>query len=65
MLDLIEIDGKDLRSTPIEERKRVLANLLHRERDGIVLNVHYYCDGDGAALHAEWIPFRWSFPADR
>jgi bifunctional non-homologous end joining protein LigD len=50
--DLIEIDGKDLRSTPIEERKRVLANLLHRERDGIVLNVHYYCDGPIVFKHA-------------
>jgi hypothetical protein len=43
--DLIELDGTDLRSTPIEQRKRALADLLHRERDCIVLNVHYDCDG--------------------
>jgi ATP-dependent DNA ligase len=35
--DLIELDGKDLRRVPIEQRKQALAGLLHRERDGIVL----------------------------
>ena len=43
--DLIEIDGKDLRSTPLEQRKQALADLLHPERDGIAFNVHYDCDG--------------------
>ncbi len=37
--DLIELDSKDLRSTPIEQRKHALADLLRRQRDGIVLNV--------------------------
>jgi ATP-dependent DNA ligase len=41
--DLIELDGK-LRGTPIEERKQALAEVLCREGDGIVLNVHYDCD---------------------
>jgi bifunctional non-homologous end joining protein LigD len=50
--DLIELDGSDLRSTAIEQRKRALADLLHRERDGIVLNVHYYCDGETVFKHA-------------
>jgi bifunctional non-homologous end joining protein LigD len=33
--DLIEVDGKDLRSGPIEERKHVLAEILHLERKAI------------------------------
>jgi ATP-dependent DNA ligase len=50
--DLIELDGKDLRRVPIEQRKQALAGLLHRERDGIVLNVHYDCDGATVFKHA-------------
>ena len=50
--DLIELDGKDLRRVPIEQRKQVLADLLHREREGIVLNVHYDCDGATIFKHA-------------
>ena len=50
--DLIELDGKDLRSTPLEQRKQALANLLHRERDGIAFNVHYNCDGAAVFKHA-------------
>ena len=46
--DLIELDGKNLRRTPIEERKHALANVLYRERDGIAFNKHY--DGDGAII---------------
>jgi hypothetical protein len=36
--DLIELDGKDVRYTPIEERKRHLAKLLGRYQLGIVVN---------------------------
>jgi bifunctional non-homologous end joining protein LigD len=36
--DLIEVDGKDLRSGPIEQRKHVLAEILHPERKAIVFN---------------------------
>jgi hypothetical protein len=43
--DLIEINGKELRSAPIEERKHVLADVLDGERDGIAFNVHYDRDG--------------------
>jgi ATP-dependent DNA ligase len=50
--DLIELDGKDLRRVPIEQRKQALAGLLHRERDGIVLNLHYDCDGATLFKHA-------------
>jgi bifunctional non-homologous end joining protein LigD len=41
-----------LRSTPIEERKQALAGLLRRENPGIVLNVHYDCDGATVFKHA-------------
>ena len=37
-----------MRRVPIEQRKRALADLPGRERDGIVLNQHY--DGDGAII---------------
>jgi bifunctional non-homologous end joining protein LigD len=50
--DLIELDGKDLRRTPIEERKQALADLLHRNSDGVVFNVHYDCDGATVFKHA-------------
>jgi len=45
--DLLELDGRDLRRRPIEERKGLLAKLLHdHDSDlSIVLNQQY--DGDG------------------
>jgi bifunctional non-homologous end joining protein LigD len=46
--DLLEVDGTDLRRSPIEERKHSLANLLFQERDGIVFNAQY--DGHGAIV---------------
>jgi bifunctional non-homologous end joining protein LigD len=46
--DVLELDGKDLRREPLEERKHALANLLYREHDGIILTRHY--DGDGATM---------------
>jgi bifunctional non-homologous end joining protein LigD len=46
--DLIELDGKDLRSVPIEQRKHALADVLRRERDAI----HYDCDGETIFKHA-------------
>ncbi len=39
--DLIELDGTDWRRLPIEHRKRALAKVLGRNRDGIALNAHY------------------------
>jgi bifunctional non-homologous end joining protein LigD len=50
--DLIELDGKDWRTAPIEERKQALTDLLHREREGIVLNVYYDSDGATVFKHA-------------
>jgi bifunctional non-homologous end joining protein LigD len=50
--DLIELDGNDLRRTPIEERKNFLAKLLNRPREGIAFNQHYLCDGAVLFKHA-------------
>jgi bifunctional non-homologous end joining protein LigD len=49
--DLIELNGKDMRRAPIEERKHSLANLLFRDRNGIAFNRHY--DGDGAIIYKQ------------
>ena len=46
--DLLELDGEDLRRTPIEERKRILAKLLNHPREGIAFKKH--CTGDGAII---------------
>jgi ATP-dependent DNA ligase len=48
--DLLELDGKDLRRAPIEERKRILAKLSHKSHPGIALNQHY--EGDGATIYS-------------
>jgi bifunctional non-homologous end joining protein LigD len=50
-LSICELDGEDLRSSPIENRKRVLAHLLPRKRDGIILNEHY--EGDGPIIYQQ------------
>ena len=47
--DLLELDGKDLRRTPIEERKRILAKLLSHPHEAIAFNEHY--TGDGAIIY--------------
>jgi bifunctional non-homologous end joining protein LigD len=50
--DLIEIDGKDLRKAPIEQRKDLLAKIMRpvrRSHSGIALNEHY--EGDGAIIY--------------
>jgi len=50
--DLIELDGEDLRRTPIEQRKRTLTKLLRRPLAGIVLNEVFEGDGDILFAHA-------------
>jgi bifunctional non-homologous end joining protein LigD len=50
--DLIELDGEDLRRTPIELRKRILAKLVRRPHAGIVLNEVFEGDGDILFVHA-------------
>ena len=51
--DLLELDGRDLRRRPIEERKSLLAKLLHDSDSdfSIVLNKHY--EEDGAIVFRE------------
>ncbi len=49
--DLIELDGEDLRRSPIEARKRLLARLLRGAHSNIVLNEHY--EEDGAIIFRE------------
>jgi bifunctional non-homologous end joining protein LigD len=43
--DLLELDGEDLRSLPLGDRKKRLARLLARRRVGIVLSAHTAEDG--------------------
>jgi bifunctional non-homologous end joining protein LigD len=50
--DLIELDGEDLRRTPIEQRKRKLAKLVRYPNAGIVLNEVFEGDGDILFAHA-------------
>jgi bifunctional non-homologous end joining protein LigD len=59
--DLLELDGRDLRRRPIEERKGLLAKLLHdpnlslgtaMKKSGIVLNQHFEEDGEIVFKHA-------------
>ena len=50
--DLIELDGEDLRRSPIEHRKRKLAKLARRPHPGIVLNEFFEGDGDVLFEHA-------------
>jgi ATP-dependent DNA ligase len=33
--DLLELDGEDFRDRPLQERKRRLAQLLRKDRDGL------------------------------
>jgi hypothetical protein len=49
--DLLEVDGKDLRRAPIEERKGTLAKLLRHPHTGIAYNQHY--DADGAIIYTQ------------
>jgi len=44
--DLLELDGRDLRRRPIEERKVLLTELLHGSNLSIVLNEHFEEDGE-------------------
>jgi bifunctional non-homologous end joining protein LigD len=46
--DVLELDGTDLRSSPIEERKQHLAWALRERPYGIAVNSTY--DGDGAPI---------------
>ena len=47
--DIIELDGADLRRSPIEERKQHPAWTLRKRHQGIAVNATY--DGDGAVIY--------------
>jgi bifunctional non-homologous end joining protein LigD len=49
--DLLELDGRDLRRRPIEERKGLLTQLLRGSNATLVLNAHY--EEDGAIVFRE------------
>jgi len=46
--DLLELDGADVRSRPIEERKQHLAWVLRQTHPGIAIDATYA--GDGAVV---------------
>jgi bifunctional non-homologous end joining protein LigD len=50
--DLLELNGKDLRSLPLGERKAKLAGLLAGSTAGIVFNEHTDEDGSTVFEHA-------------
>jgi bifunctional non-homologous end joining protein LigD len=50
--DLIELNGRDIRLAPIEDRKARLAELLRNICDGIALNAHYEAEGAIIYKHA-------------
>jgi bifunctional non-homologous end joining protein LigD len=50
--DLIDLDGRDLRKAPIEQRKDLLTKVMRpvrRSHPGIALNEHY--EGDGIMIY--------------
>jgi len=50
--DLLELEGDDLRRSPLEDRKRRLQSLLGRKRSRIVYNDHLKSDGEAFFTHA-------------
>jgi ATP-dependent DNA ligase len=50
--DLLEVNGEDIRTEPIEERKRRLTGLLRLPHDGIALNETFRGDGTSIFKHA-------------
>jgi bifunctional non-homologous end joining protein LigD len=50
--DLLELDGEDLRSLLLGDRKKRLATLLGKRRIGIVLSDHTGADGTTIFLQA-------------
>jgi len=50
--DLLELDGEDLRRTPIEVRKATLKGLLRRTHAGVAFNRHFEAAGESVYRHA-------------
>jgi bifunctional non-homologous end joining protein LigD len=48
--DLLELDGKDLRRRPIEERKRLLAKLLQDSDSDLSIVLNEFFEEDGATV---------------
>jgi ATP-dependent DNA ligase len=44
--DLLELNGEDLREKPLHDRKRMLAGLLRKDRDGLEYVPHLQGDGE-------------------
>ncbi len=51
-VDLLELDGMDLRPEPIEVRKRTLSRLLRHKHAGISFNRHFDMEGAVVYRHA-------------
>ena len=50
--DLLELDGRDLRPAPLEERRAALAKLLSQVKGGVHLSDHVEADGPIVFRHA-------------
>jgi bifunctional non-homologous end joining protein LigD len=50
--DLLELDGRDLRPAPLEERRAALAKLLRQVKSGVHLSDHVEADGPIVFRHA-------------
>ena len=50
--DLLELDGRDLRSEPLTERRRLLGRLVRKPRCGLVLNAQFEHEGPLVFEHA-------------
>ena len=50
--DLLELDGEDLRRTPIEVRKAALKGPITSHHAGIAFNRHFEAAGDIVYRHA-------------
>jgi bifunctional non-homologous end joining protein LigD len=50
--DLLELDGRDMRPAPLEERRAALAKLLRRIKSGVHLSDHVEAEGPIVFRHA-------------
>jgi bifunctional non-homologous end joining protein LigD len=50
--DLLDLDGRDMRREPLEQRKAMLAQLLRKPLPGLVLNATFEQPGDVVFKHA-------------
>jgi hypothetical protein len=50
--DLLELDGRDMRSAPLEKRRAALAKILRPVKHGVHLSDHFEADGPIVFRHA-------------